>query len=101
MLYEIKPLSPTKLSISVKKFYNNVSTYTYNKYCACYFLTYNIIIILITFMLSLSRINSNNMKKIYIYTTKMIQGILRTLYQLIQIKIKVLIQLFYININNF
>lgn len=24
--YEIKPLSPTKLSISVKKFYNNVST---------------------------------------------------------------------------
>lgn len=27
-LYEIKPLSPTKLSISVKKFYNNVSTFT-------------------------------------------------------------------------
>lgn len=29
-LYEIKPLSPTKLSISVKKFYNNVSTFTIN-----------------------------------------------------------------------
>lgn len=90
MLYEIKPLSPTKLSISVKKFYNNVSTYTYNKYCACYFLSYNI-----DNLLYLSRINSNNMKKIYIYMTKMIPCILRKRWQLIQIKIKVLIQLFY------
>lgn len=53
-----------------------------------------IIIIITAFMLYLSRINSNNMKTIYIYTTKLTQSILRKWWQLIQIKIKVLIQLF-------